>query len=94
MTARAHGARAGVGRADDEATDKTITEMTAGLSHRRREMYLLYEDLARAHMRERLAEAEDMRRAARLVHARRAQRRAEAAVRRARRALAHVALVR
>jgi hypothetical protein len=57
-------------------------------------MHLLYEDLARAQMRERLAEADEMRRVARLLNARRAQRRADKAARRARRALAHVALVR
>ncbi len=57
-------------------------------------MYLLHEDLARAHMRARLAEADELRRVVWLLRARRAQRRAEAAAGRARRALAHVALVR
>jgi hypothetical protein len=68
--------------------------MATDISIRRIAMHLLYEDLARAHMRERLAEAEQMRPVVRLLKARRAQRRAEAAARRARRALAHVALVR
>ncbi|MBB3075890.1 hypothetical protein FHS41_002367 [Streptomyces violarus] len=44
--------------------------------------------MARAHMHERLQEAERDRRAARLVSARRMQRKAERASRRARRALA------
>jgi hypothetical protein len=57
-------------------------------------MHLLYEDLARAQMRERLAEADEMRRVVRLLKARRAQRRADKAARRAGRALAHAALVR
>lgn len=57
-------------------------------------MHLLYEDLARAQMRERLAEADEMRRVVRLLNVRRAQRRADRAARQARRALAHVALVR
>jgi hypothetical protein len=68
--------------------------MTQDIPIRRITMHLLYEDLARAQMRERLAEADEMRRVVRLLKARRAQRRAESAARRARRALELVALVR
>ncbi|MGX1565627.1 hypothetical protein [Streptomyces sp. NPDC055506] len=56
--------------------------------NRTREMQLIPEAMARAHMHERLQEAERDRRAARLVAARRMQRKAERASRRARRALA------
>ncbi|PZT68617.1 hypothetical protein DN402_12345 [Streptomyces sp. SW4] len=56
--------------------------------NRTREMQLIPEALARAHMRQRLHEAEQERRAGRLVTARRMQRRAERASMRARRALA------
>ncbi len=56
--------------------------------NRTREMQLIPEALARAHMHERLQEAERERRAVRLVTARRMQRRAERASMRARRALA------
>ncbi|MGK5626911.1 hypothetical protein [Streptomyces sp. URMC 123] len=52
------------------------------------EMQLIPEALARAHMQQRRHEAESERRAARLVAARRMQRRAERASLRARRALA------
>jgi hypothetical protein len=48
------------------------------------EMYLINEELARAHMSERQREAERIRRARRVVSARRAQRKAERAVLRAR----------
>jgi hypothetical protein len=51
-------------------------------------MQLIPEAMARAHMRERLQEAERDRQAVRLVAARRMQRRAERASLRARRALA------
>jgi len=51
-------------------------------------MYLLHEDLARAHMDERRAEAQRGAQAARLARVQRTQRRAEAAVLRARRAAA------
>ncbi|WP_433892320.1 hypothetical protein [Streptomyces sp. CA-111067] len=59
-------------------------------SHQNRnlEMQLMPEALARAHMQQRLAEAEHERRSLRLVAARRLQRRAERASLRARRALA------
>ena len=56
--------------------------------NRTREMQLIPEAMARAHMRERLQEAERDRQAVRLVAARRMQRRAERASLRARRALA------
>jgi hypothetical protein len=56
--------------------------------NRTREMQLIPEAMARAHMHERLQEAERDRRAVRLVAARRMQRKAERASRRARRALA------
>lgn len=61
---------------------------TADQLNRRREMYLMYEDLARAHMRQRQAEAARHRQVARVLAARRWQRRAEHASRRARHALA------
>ena len=51
-------------------------------------MYLLNEDLARAHCGERRAEAKRGAQAARLAKAQRLQRRAEGAVQRARRAAA------
>lgn len=56
--------------------------------NRTREMQLIPEALARAHMRERLDEANAERKAVRLASARRMQRRAERASMRARRALA------
>ena len=56
--------------------------------NRTREMQLIPEALARAHMHDRLQEAERERRAHRVVTARRLQRRAERASLRARRALA------
>ncbi|MFF5371646.1 hypothetical protein [Streptomyces sp. NPDC013187] len=56
--------------------------------NRTREMQLIPEAMARAHMRERLQEAERDRLAVRLASARRMQRRAERASLRARRALA------
>ncbi|MGX2994668.1 hypothetical protein JNUCC64_10285 [Streptomyces sp. JNUCC 64] len=56
--------------------------------NRNRAMQLIPEALARAHMHERLREAEHARPAARIVAARRMQRRAERASMRARRALA------
>ncbi|MER0246565.1 hypothetical protein AAHZ94_32255 [Streptomyces sp. HSW2009] len=56
--------------------------------NRTREMQLIPEALARAHMHERLNEAESQRKAVRLATARRMQRRAERASMRARRALA------
>jgi len=66
----------------------TTTDATDSRQNRTREMQLIPEALARAHMHDRLHEAESERRATRLVTARRMQRRAERASRRARRALA------
>jgi hypothetical protein len=60
----------------------------ASRQNRNREMQLIPEALARAHMQDRLQEAESERRAVHLVAARRMQRRAERASLRARRALA------
>ncbi|MDT0462726.1 MULTISPECIES: hypothetical protein [Streptomyces] len=68
--------------------DVTTTGANASRQNRTREMQLIPEALARAHMRERLHEAEEQRRAVRLVMARRMQRKAERASLRARRALA------
>ncbi|WP_030264190.1 hypothetical protein [Streptomyces violens] len=56
--------------------------------NRTREMQLIPEALARAHIHQRLSEAESERRALRLAAARRMQRRAERVSLRARRALA------
>ncbi|QNP65201.1 hypothetical protein [Streptomyces genisteinicus] len=60
----------------------------ASRQNRTREMQLIPEALARAHMHERRREADVERQAARLVAARRMQRRAERVSMRARRALA------
>lgn len=68
--------------------DFTTTGANDSRENRTREMQLIPEALARAHMRERLHEAERDRQAVRLVTARRMQRRAERASLRARRALA------
>ncbi|GGY89634.1 hypothetical protein [Streptomyces poonensis] len=68
--------------------DVTTTGAHDSRQNRTREMQLIPEALARAHMDERLREAEQERQALRLVMARRMQRRAERASMRARRALA------
>ncbi|MFJ4690183.1 hypothetical protein [Streptomyces sp. NPDC088766] len=68
--------------------DVTTTGANDSRQNRTREMQLIPEALARAHMRDRLHAAEQERRAMRLVTARRMQRRAERASLRARRALA------
>ena len=68
--------------------DVTTTGANASRQNRTREMQLMQEALARAHMHERLNQAEQERQAARLATARRMQRRAERASMRARRALA------
>ncbi|MFC5169303.1 hypothetical protein [Streptomyces mutomycini] len=68
--------------------DVTIIGANDSRQNRTREMQLIPEALARAHMHERLREAEDGRRGVRLVTAKRMQRRAERASLRARRALA------
>ncbi|MGW1228664.1 hypothetical protein [Streptomyces sp. NPDC001478] len=68
--------------------DVTIIGANDSRQNRTREMQLIPEALARAHMHDRLREAESERQAVRLVAARRMQRRAERASMRARRALA------
>ncbi|MFE6763304.1 MULTISPECIES: hypothetical protein [unclassified Streptomyces] len=68
--------------------DVTIIGANDSRQNRTREMQLIPEALARAHMHDRLHEAEAERQAVRLVSARRMQRRAERASMRARRALA------
>ncbi|MBT2489313.1 hypothetical protein J7E96_12405 [Streptomyces sp. ISL-96] len=68
--------------------DVTITGANDSRQNRNREMQLIPEALARAHMQERRREAESERQAVRLVAARRMQRRAERVSLRARRALA------
>ncbi|MFJ3581125.1 hypothetical protein ACIPPS_02660 [Streptomyces sp. NPDC090127] len=69
-------------------TDTTITGANASRQNRTREMQLIPEALARAHMHDRRREADAERQALRLVAARRMQRRAERVSLRARRALA------
>lgn len=66
----------------------TTTGAHASRQNRTREMQLIPEALARAHMHERRREADAERQAVRLVAARRMQRRAERVSMRARRALA------
>ncbi|MGW5235941.1 hypothetical protein ACWEQU_27540 [Streptomyces nodosus] len=68
--------------------DFTSTGANASRQNRTREMQLIPEALARAHMQDRRRDAERERQAVRLVIARRMQRRAERASLRARRALA------
>lgn len=68
--------------------DVSTTGANASRQNRTREMQLIPEALARAHMHDRMREAETERRAVRLVAARRMQRRAERVSMRARRALA------
>jgi hypothetical protein len=71
-----------------QAPMKPTTGANDSRQNRTREMQLIPEALARAHMHERLHEADRERLAARLASARRMQRRAERASLRARRALA------
>lgn len=66
--------------------------MTNQISHRGNEMHLLLEDLARAHRRERLAEAEQYRRVRLATKLARAQRQAAKARLRADRSAAKVRL--
>lgn len=66
----------------------TTTGANDTRQNRTREMQLIPEALARAHMDEQMRQAETERRASRLVAARRIQRRAERVSLRARRALA------
>jgi hypothetical protein len=68
--------------------DVTTTGATEARQNRTREMQLMQEALARAHMHDRLHDASRERRAMRLAVAQRMQRRAERASLRARRALA------
>ncbi|AKZ58019.1 hypothetical protein SAM23877_4974 [Streptomyces ambofaciens ATCC 23877] len=68
--------------------DFTTSGAKDSRQNRTREMQLIPEALARAHMHDRLQQAEQERRALRLATARRMQRRAERASMRARRALA------
>ncbi|MBK3576007.1 hypothetical protein JHN63_19730 [Streptomyces sp. MBT65] len=68
--------------------DFTTPGATESRQNRTREMQLIPEAMARAHMHERLREAERDRQALRLLAARRMQRKAERASMRARRALA------
>ncbi|MFJ9178218.1 hypothetical protein [Streptomyces sp. NPDC102360] len=68
--------------------DFTTAGANESRQNRTRQMQLIPEALARAHMHEQLRVAESERRAVRLVTARRMQRRAERASLRARRALA------
>ncbi|MGW7522711.1 hypothetical protein [Streptomyces sp. NPDC054783] len=68
--------------------DVTTIGATEARQNRTREMQLMQEALARAHMHERLHHAVRERQAVRLAVAQRMQRRAERASRRARRALA------
>ncbi|MET9296235.1 hypothetical protein [Streptomyces sp. NPDC003077] len=71
-----------------EATAPTHSDVLEARQNRIREMQLIPEALARAHIHERLRQAEADRRAVRFSRARRMQRRAERASLRARRALA------
>ncbi|MET9729918.1 hypothetical protein ABZZ79_04360 [Streptomyces sp. NPDC006458] len=68
--------------------DVTTTGANGSRQNRTREMQLIPEALARAHMHDRLREAQQERRALSVATARRMQRRAERASLRARRALA------
>ncbi|MCX3059319.1 hypothetical protein [Streptomyces beihaiensis] len=68
--------------------DFTISGANDSRQNRNRQMQLIPEALARAHMHERLREADIERQVTHLVVARRMQRRAERASMRARRALA------
>ncbi|MGW3456166.1 hypothetical protein ACWDRL_22070 [Streptomyces albidoflavus] len=68
--------------------DTTITGANESRQNRTREMQLIPEAMARAHMEQRTAEAEQARPVQRLMAARRMQRTAERASLRARRALA------
>ncbi|WP_055565620.1 MULTISPECIES: hypothetical protein [Streptomyces] len=68
--------------------DFTTTGAYVPRQNRTREMQLIPEAMARAHMHERMREADAQRPAERLMAARRMQRRAERASLRARRALA------
>ncbi|MFC6596022.1 hypothetical protein [Kitasatospora paranensis] len=72
--------------ADQPVRLEQTTELQ--IQNRTLEMHLLQESLARAHMQERLREAENQRVGLRVVRANRLRRKAERASMRARRALA------
>ncbi|WP_314171969.1 hypothetical protein [Streptomyces winkii] len=74
--------------ADSDIPNHSGSEANTSPQNRTRQMQLMPESLARAHMNHRLHEAESERRALRVTSARRLQRRAERASLRARRALA------
>ncbi|MEV8317423.1 hypothetical protein AB0Q95_24965 [Streptomyces sp. NPDC059900] len=74
--------------AGSATTDFSTTGANDSRQNRTREMQLIPEAMARAHMHERMLEADANRPAARLMAARRMQRRAERASLRAKRALA------
>ncbi|MCH6162433.1 hypothetical protein [Streptomyces marispadix] len=71
-----------------DTTNHTGTDAETARQNRTRQMQLMPESLARAHMNDRLHQAEAERKALRITSARRLQRRAERASLRARRALA------
>lgn len=71
-----------------ETTTPSSTDANSSRQNRTRQMQLMPESLARAHMYDRLQAAEAERRALRITSARRLQRRAERASLRARRAIA------
>lgn len=71
-----------------DTASRSDSDATTIRQNRTREMQLMPESLARAHIDERLHQADAERRALRIMTARRLQRRAERATRRARRALA------
>lgn len=73
---------------ESDTSYHTGTDANFALQNRTRQMQLMPESLARAHINDRLQEAESERRALRITSARRLQRRAERASLRARRALA------
>ncbi|CCB76750.1 MULTISPECIES: hypothetical protein [Streptomycetaceae] len=72
--------------------DRTGAAAAASRQNRNREMQLIPEAMARAHLRQRLDEAESQRPGRRLAQARRLQRRAERVSLRARRAIALVVM--
>jgi hypothetical protein len=73
---------------DADTPNHSSNDAHSSRQNRTRQMQLMPESLARAHMNDRLYEAESERRALRISSARRLQRRAERASLRARRALA------
>lgn len=65
-------------------TTSTTTSITSSASKRSTKMYLMQEDLARAHMQARLSEARELRRGYHLSRAQRLSRRVERASQQAR----------